>query len=104
MIGRVFAWLFIALGLGAAARDVLAFLEHGTVGVSALGQIWFAVDPGSLNLVQAVVERYIHPVLWDPIIFSLLRLPAAPVFLAIGIALLFAFRRRTRRRGRSSFS
>ncbi len=102
MIGRVFAWIFIALGLAVFARDVWVFLESGAVAMTPLGQLWFSLHAGSLNLVQAVVERYLHPLLWDPVIFSVLRLPAALLFLGIGFALALAFRRRRRRyRGRS---
>jgi hypothetical protein len=100
LIGRFLAWLFIALGLGVLAYDVWVFLNKGAVTLTALGQLWFSINPGSLNLVQAVVERYVHPFLWDPIIFSVLRAPASLVFLAIGIVFVLIFRKRRRRRGR----
>jgi hypothetical protein len=45
-----------------------------------------------------VVERYIHPFLWDPIIINVLLAPAAVLFLAIGILFALVFRRRARRR------
>ena len=102
MIGRWLAWCLLALGLALAGRDIYLFLETGARSMTALGQLWYSLHPGSLNLVQAVIERYVHPFLWDPIIFSILRLPAWLVFLAPGLVLLFVFRRRTRRR-RSSF-
>jgi hypothetical protein len=98
VIGRFLAWLFIALGLGVFAYDVWVFLNSGAVRLTALGQLWYWIHPGSLNLVQAVVERYIHPFLWDPIIINVLLAPAAAVFLVIGIAFALIFRRRKRRR------
>ncbi len=98
MVGRVLAWLFIALGLGVFAWDVWVFLNRGLVQMTALGQLWYWAHPGSLNLVQAVIERYVHPFLWDPVIISVLLTPAAIVFLVIGVLLAFAFRRRKRRR------
>lgn len=100
MIGRFLAWLFIALGLGALAYDAWIFLDSGAVRLTALGQLWYWVHPGSLNLSQAVIERYIHPVLWDPVIITVLLAPAALVFLVIGIVLGLIFRRRGRRRRR----
>jgi hypothetical protein len=45
-----------------------------------------------------VVERYIHPFLWDPIIINVLLAPAAVLFLVIGVLLSLRFRRRKRRR------
>ena len=104
MVGRVLGWIFIALGLAVFARDVWIFLESGAVAMTPVGQIWYALHPGSLNLVQAVVERYLHPVLWDPVIFSILLLPAALLFLAIGIVLALVFRSRRRRYRSSSFT
>jgi hypothetical protein len=98
VIGRFLAWLFIALGLGVFAYDVWVFLNSGAVNLTALGQLWYSLHPGSLNLVQAVIERYVHPFLWDPIIISVLLTPASLVFVVIGIVLALLFRRRKRRR------
>jgi hypothetical protein len=98
MIGRFLAWLFIAFGVGVFAYDVWVFLNSGAVRLTALGQLWYWIHPGSLNLVQAVVERYIHPFLWDPVIINVLLAPAAVLFLAIGILFALVFRRRARRR------
>ena len=98
MIGRFLAWLFIALGVGVFAYDVWVFLNSGAVRLTALGQLWYWIHPGSLNLVQAVVERYVHPFLWDPININVLLVPAAVLFLAIGILFALLFRRRKRRR------
>lgn len=97
MIGRVLAWLFVALGLGVFAYDLWIFLDSGAVRLTALGQLWYWLDPGSLNLAQAVIQRYIHPALWDPVITSVLFLWASPFFLILGIALVWLFRRRGRR-------
>lgn len=40
------------------------------------GEIWFSLSPGSLNLMQAVTQRYVSPDLWDPTIVAVLKLPA----------------------------
>lgn len=104
MVGRGLAWIFIALGLAVFARDIWVFLETGVASMTPVGQLWYSLHAASLNLVQAVVERYIHPFLWDPVIFSVLRLPASLLFLVVGIVLALTFRRRRRRHRRSSFS
>lgn len=100
MIGRFLAWLFIALGVGVFAYDVWVFLNSGAVRLTALGQLWYWIHPGSLNLMQAVIERYVHPFLWDPIIINVLLAPAGVLLLAIGIVLALIFRRRGKRRRR----
>lgn len=99
MIGRWLGWGLVALGVVLAGRDAYAFLETGARAMTALGQLWYSLHPGSLNLAQAVVERYLHPLLWDPLIFSVLRLPAALVFFVPGAVLVLSCRKRKRRRG-----
>lgn len=55
---------------------------------TALGQVWYALSPDTLNLTQAVLERYVLVALWDPILLYLLQQPA---FLPPALfALLFA--------------
>ncbi|HEX6979719.1 MAG TPA: hypothetical protein VF342_10515 [Alphaproteobacteria bacterium] len=97
MIGRWLGWAFLALALAMAAYDVWVFLDTGAIAPLELGRVWYAIHPGSLNLVQAVIERYVHPFLWDPVIFTLLLQPAAVVFGVIGLVLVLVFRRRKRR-------
>lgn len=41
----------------------------------ALGSLWFGVHGDSLNLLQAVIQRYIHPQLWQLLLIPLLLLP-----------------------------
>ncbi len=40
------------------------------------GELWFSLSSDSLNLVQAVTQRYVSPSLWDPTIVALLKMPA----------------------------
>ncbi|NNG03667.1 MAG: hypothetical protein HKM95_06145 [Inquilinus sp.] len=68
------------------------------------GKYWFDTDSESLNLVQAVTQRYLHPKLWDPGIVTVLLWPiaaglglVAAVFGIPGLLLVTLFRRRRRR-------
>ena len=56
-------------------------------GLRPLGALWYDLDPGSLNLVQAVIERYIWEPLWDPLLITVLQWPAVAVFGVLGLAL-----------------
>jgi hypothetical protein len=86
------------LALAAVATAGWAMALAGPAGIlqRPLGELWFKLDVGSLNLVQAVVERYIWPPLWDPVIASVLQIPAALFFAvpAVILAALCHFRRR----------
>ena len=98
--GRLFGYLAVAVALGVAGWDIVGGIAGGAWQVTALGSLWYELDRTSLNLVQAVTQRYIHPALWDPVAITLLQWPAAVVFAALGIVLLLLFRKRRRRRSR----
>ena len=68
------------------------------------GEYWFKADHESLNLVQAIIQRYLHPAIWDPFTVNILLWPIAAglglvfaVFAVPGILLVSLFRRRRRR-------
>jgi hypothetical protein len=98
IFGRVLGWLIIIAGLVVLGRDILLGFETGVWAPIALGQLWFDIDRSSLTLAQAVVQRYISPVLWDPIIVALLYCWAFVVLLILGAIFLSIFRRRARPR------
>lgn len=98
----VTGWFLLFLALMALGAEILVALETGSYGFLALGEIWFRIDAGSLGLVQAVVQRYIHPLLWDPVITSLLFPPGWLVLGFLGGILVFFGRRAKRRKAFAS--
>jgi hypothetical protein len=78
-------------------RDALVWIDTKRWAPIALGQLWYELSRSSLNLVQAVVQRYIHPFLWDPIIVSVLLSWAFAVLMILGVLLLAVFRKRAPR-------
>ncbi len=97
-IGRLLGLLFLALACLAAGAELVRSLEAAAWDPLALGQLWFDVHPPSLNLMQALVQRYLHPAAWDPVMVEVLQAPAWIVTGAIGIVLRLIFRRRRPRR------
>lgn len=106
-MGRLFlcslGWLFVLATLGAGAWEVFAPASDGGIALRPLGAFWYWIDPGSLNLVQAVVERYILPALWDPVIVAVLQQPAVldfavPAFVLLALCLIMRLWRRWRMR------
>lgn len=83
----------IGLGLVLLAAAILAFdlvsglSGAGLLGFVSLGDLWGRLSAGSLNLVQAIVQRYLFPALWDPVLVTFLLLPAWLVFGALGLLL-----------------
>lgn len=80
--------LLIALGLLGLA--VFGGAEGEPLRFAALGEIWFRHSPGSLNLVQAVTERYLAVAVWDFLLFPLVQQPAVLVFAVPGLLLALA--------------
>ena len=95
LFGRILGWLLILAALGSLAFDLNRLANGEVFYLSPLGQVWFTLDPGSLNLLQAIVERYIWQRLWGPPgIATVLLLPAVAVFLVPGLILLLLSYRR----------
>jgi len=96
-ISRFFGWLFLVLALLAWGAELLRWMESGHYQFVALGEIWFRLDSPSLNLVQAVTQRYIHPFLWDPVIVTVLLSPGwLPPALLSALFLYRGYRSRKR--------
>lgn len=76
MITRIIAILFIAAAL------VTGFaLGWG----HSLGAALYRLNAPALNSLQAAVQRYIHPDLWDALFVPMLNLPAWSGWAALGM-------------------
>lgn len=99
IVGRIVGWIIFVLGLVVLGRDLIGWLDTHRFQPIALGQLWYDLDRGSLNLAQAVIQRYIAPALWDPVITTVLLWWAAPTLIVLGWGLIVLFRRREQRAG-----
>ena len=98
MIGRLIGWTIFLAGAAVLVRDGLVWLDTKHWTPIALGQLWYDLNRSSLNLVQAVVQRYLHPFLWDPIIVTVLLWWAFAVLMVLGLLILALSGRRARTR------
>lgn len=87
-----FALVFLALAVVSLGYELLLWVETGRYRVLTLGELWYSVDPGGLNLAQAIVQRYVSPDLWDGPILALLLRPGWPTFAFSGVLLLIVTR------------
>lgn len=88
-------WGIVLLAVGIILDLVgSAALAYGAVvlddPLAVLGQIWFRLDNGSLNLLQAITQRYIYAPLWENLAVPLLLTPAFVVFSLPGAVLIIA--------------
>ncbi len=91
---RTLGLLLFAASFIMLVADGVTSLAADKLQVTSLGQTWFTVNGGSLNLAQAVVQRYVHPYLWDPVIVTVLLWPTFAVGAVIGLLLMIAGRKR----------
>lgn len=84
MVGALL-WTLAALALLSDLHITGGGLDYRP---AALGQVWHNWHAPSLNLLQAIVERYIWPQLWSYVLLPLLLSPAWIVTAAKGIILV----------------
>jgi hypothetical protein len=104
IVGRIIGWVLLLVGLVILGRDLLVlgpgydlFAWLGTTRLAApivFGELWYAIDPASLQLLQPAIQRHLHPALWDWVVQPVLLWWAWTVFTALGLALLVLFHRR----------
>ncbi len=83
---RLIGFVFAIVGVGLLALLVVVTVI-GRAG-EVLGQVWFEYHHSSENLAQAIVQRYIHPAIWDPGIVTVLGWPSWLALAVTGLAAL----------------
>ena len=71
---RLLGRFFLLLAFGEVAIGIWIWLAGHDVTRSA-GEVWYALKPGSLNLSQAIVQRYLSPEIWEQVAVPLLLRP-----------------------------
>jgi hypothetical protein len=89
---RLLGWLILGAALAVLVIDGWAWLG-GARKLTAAGELWYRLDAGSLNLAQAVTERYLFPWLWNPAAVWVLLQPAIAVLGVLGLLIIFLARR-----------
>jgi hypothetical protein len=72
---RVLGRLLIAIAIIILLGGVIIWLLGGDITAST-GQVWYEAHAASLNLSQAIVQRYLYAPLWDGFIVPQLLLRA----------------------------
>ena len=80
---RLLAIIFGGAGVAAGVAD---FGRDGALRFADVGELWFMLHPNSLQLLQPAIERHLAPFLWDPVLLTILTLPAAPLFVGLAAA------------------
>ncbi|MEM7620234.1 MAG: hypothetical protein AAF228_07195 [Pseudomonadota bacterium] len=68
-------WMFL-LAIVAIAVDVTRSFATNEMVITSMGEHWYEFNPNSLKGVQTFIEVYLHPFLWNSIVFNILTWPS----------------------------
>jgi hypothetical protein len=92
---RLLAGIFLLVAVMAAVNDVTRSMAAGArVPPVSTQEHWSRLAPVTLATARNAVQRKTHPLVWDPVLVSILRLPAWGLFGLVGALLAYAGRRR----------
>lgn len=97
---RVIGWILTGLAAALLARDLFVLVQTGRWAPIDTGALWWWLHPTSLQLAEPAIARHVHPVLWDPVMLTILLSPACLVLGVPGVLLLLVTGRRRGRRSR----
>ncbi|CAM5193735.1 hypothetical protein ARD30_06530 [Bosea thiooxidans] len=90
---RLVGYLLVATGFVMVVLDGARSIANSGLRFTALGEVLASALQERYGLLQPAIERNIHPLLWDPVLLTLLQAPAAFAALLLGFALLWLGRR-----------
>lgn len=91
---RILAFLVLAAGFVAVIMDGARSLAGSELDYAPLSAALTQALGGRSDQAQALVERNLHPLLWDPVLLGFGKAPASLVLLIAGLALYRLGRRR----------
>ncbi|KPF64604.1 hypothetical protein IP69_18175 [Bosea sp. AAP35] len=85
---RLLGYLLVAAGFVSIVIDGARSIANSAVQYTPLNLALTTLSGMRIETLQPLIERDIHPLLWDPAMLTLLRAPAALVALLLGFLLL----------------
>ena len=104
IIVYIFLAIFSLLAIFSCSYDVHLLLNGLDPKFTSIGRFWYELSPNSLQIFEVIVSRYIDPcslflnlgcspLLWHPLISSILILPATPIFILLSLSFIWLQRR-----------
>ncbi|MEM9634531.1 MAG: hypothetical protein AAGA50_24590 [Pseudomonadota bacterium] len=95
-IFRILGYGFLAVAIIAGISDASSSIAQSQVHLAPLGQVLYEFFPDTFPILQPAIERHIHPLLWDPVVLTILIWPVWAFFAPLGLLLLWLGARRQR--------
>ena len=86
---RILGYLAIAAGFVTLVIDGARSIANSELMLTSLNELGLRLLGERFLQLQPAIERQIHPLLWDPVLINILRLPGAALGLALGFWLLW---------------
>lgn len=84
---RLLAMIALCVAVIMAVLDGARSVAASAIKLKPLGVSWYETSPETINLAQAIIQRYLLPVIWDPAMIWVLNQPG---FAVMGVlSLLF---------------
>ena len=93
---RIIGGLSLLIAIAMGIIDANSWVMSGDFIFTDIGSMWYSTHPTSLQVIEPVVSRYIHPALWNPFITNVLLCPVTPAFGLLGLILVLFSRHKTR--------
>ena len=94
LLFRVLGLVAIALAFALLVKDATRSIAGGELALTPLGLDAVMLFPLKFAQMQPMLERNVHPLLWDPVALTVLRMPTWLALGAVGGLLFYAVRRR----------
>ena len=93
-VGKLIGWVLLACAFGFAAAETAAQGMAKQYGIMSAYTVLHTLIPGELIQTKIIIQKNLHPLLWDPIIRAILWLPGWLTFGLPGIFLAWKYRER----------
>ncbi|HWK69042.1 MAG TPA: hypothetical protein VNS34_29305 [Rhizobiaceae bacterium] len=97
---RLLATIALAIAVVMAVLDATRTVAASALVMTPLGESWVSVSPDTLAAARQFTEARLHPLLWDPVMTGIVRVPGFAVFGALALILYVIGHRPARRAGR----
>jgi hypothetical protein len=96
LVIRLIGLVLLAAGFAALVIDGTRSIAGSRLLMTPFAQTLQWIMPARFPALRGLVERDLHPLLWDPVLVSIMKLPTSLVLGAIGLVLLLLARKRAR--------
>jgi hypothetical protein len=98
MLRTAMRWMgygMLALAMAVGVFDGARSISISSATATPLGTLAFWLFPRHFPMLEPAITRHIHPALWDPVVITLLLVPAViALFVAGGLLLMLGQHRR----------